>query len=273
MFPDILDLTGHVPREYGCVQLSVEAALLDADGKGKAVVWLQSAFEGKNLGFLEVRGGEGGVLLLPNRFALPDLSEGRVCRWTLPLKADGRPKELVFVVDAPVKNRARSREPWLLIDAEAIGPLSHRDLSDDDGFSRGLGVIAGMFGGHAAKAAVDLVSMAAHGISTASKGPDPGIEREPYSEAPAWTHAVSESDGTPIPAEPQVELVWAPGMPLPQPPPPQAPSPEARADALLRNLEHQRQPSRKLCSRCYEMVDEDEAERERVCPKCFAPWS
>ena len=268
MFPDILDLTGHVPREYGAVQLCVETAQLDAEGKGKAVVWLQAAFEGKDLGFLEIRAGDGGVMLLPNRLALPDLSQGRVCRWTLPLRCDGRPQQLVFAVDAPVKNRPRAREPWLLIDAEAMGPLSNQDPSGDDDFAKGLGVVAGLFGGHAARVAVDLVSAAARGI----KGPDPGIEREPYSEAPAWMQAVTESDGAPIPSEPQVELVWAPGMPLPQPPPAPAPSPEARADALLRSL-GQRQPSRRRCPECYEMVDEDEAMRERVCPKCFAPWT
>jgi hypothetical protein len=51
-----------------------------------------------------------------------------------------------------------------------------------------------------------------------------------------------------------------------------APSPEARADALLRNL-GQRQPNRRRCPECFELVDEDEAMRERVCPKCFAPWT
>ncbi|MBS2026609.1 MAG: hypothetical protein JST54_01790 [Deltaproteobacteria bacterium] len=73
---------------------------------------------------------------------------------------------------------------------------------------------------------------------------------------------------TPSSSEPELELIWSRGMPMPEP------LAAARPAVAPMRVEGGA-PARvlKTCTTCYERVDEAEAERARMCPHCGEPWA
>ncbi|MDC0707137.1 hypothetical protein POL68_01515 [Stigmatella sp. ncwal1] len=85
---DFLDHTGRTPREFGSVHIYVEPVVRAPSCAAVATVWLQSAFEPllttDTLHVVAILADKNGELSL-QRLSLPDLSGGKVVRWSLPL--------------------------------------------------------------------------------------------------------------------------------------------------------------------------------------------
>lgn len=223
---DVLDANGRTPRECGAVQVHVESIVQDATGAGMATLYLQSAFEPYAGGTLTLYAeGVDGAAVLPEsqtKFPLPDLKDGRVAKWLIPLRFRAQAKTVTLEVDAPISKKAsRVRQPWKVFKPHRVPTIDELDrvskpplpppeerVEPLEGFFSAIGqALSGVFGGG----------------------------RENAERAPPIKVAVE--NGVPVPLDrDSVEKVWDLGEPMPSLPPKQqtvaetAPTP-AKADA------------------------------------------
>lgn len=212
---DVLDLSGRTPRECGALHVYVESVVQDPTGAGMLTLYLQSAFEPYSGGTLTLYAeGTDGTPALPEsqtKFPLPELKNGRVAKWLIPLRFRSKAKNLTLEIDAPISKKAeRVRQPWKVfkafraptideMDRVAKAPPPDEKVEPIEGFFVAFGqALASIFGGGKEKP-----------------------ERPPPIK-------VDVRDGVPVPLEKDsVEKIWDLGEPapsLPAPPPP-APTP------------------------------------------------
>ncbi len=268
--PDVLDHLGFVPRELGAVQVHFEPVqVVEAERRAYVTALLQPAFEGRLTGKLMPT----ALTALGDRAVAANLSvplpalDRQVLRWRFSFPVLAVPDEILFRVEAPVpKDAERIRAAWKLLETVEQPKEVHRARA---------GVLEG--------SSTDMLGLGVHVALELAMGhlviPDIGgsvasIEDPRVGPREIVRHAARESlEGTIVKAvqapaaagfREGVEVLWQPGMELPEPPPPAPVAAPAPARQQAR--------SKRPCPHCGHDVDVAEAEKDRQCPWCGEPW-
>lgn len=256
-YEDVLDHLGRTPREFGAIHIHVEPVVRGPTGEAVATVWLQSAFAPRMPGerVHVISGPEGSATEQSlGRFPLPSVDKGQVVRWSLPLTVPAGTTELHFLVESRLSPDAqRVRTAWKLMDTIEIpkesemGPSLSVDLDVGDSLTRS--VLEG------------ALSVSLSMRSTLSQ--DVRSKRHAARKLPpAFIAQVTE--GTPARQDgPSIEVVWAPGRPLPPAPPLVTRAPEAPSSS---------RSSMRVCYTCGFEGNRDEYAHAAFCPRCDATW-
>ena len=264
-YPDVLGRLGKTPREFGAMQVHVEAVRRGRSGDALATVWLQAAFEPHDRGSLEVALRDGTVVAA--RLRLPNVGKGAVVKWSLPLApVPEQVAELIFCVECPHPAGAeRVRPPWKLFDTIEQPKLSEIDPKYagepmDGGSMLGIGLALGF--GNVGRAFVRAVEATSSGTAS-GEGLVGAVQTKRHAamELPRGVVAAIETGGAPAITIAQEEVVWAPGRDLPDAPPPLALKPVASAAPA----------SRRNCSECGYLEERAGADG-RFCPACGNRW-
>jgi hypothetical protein len=256
-YEDVLDHMGRPPREFGSIHIHVEPVVCAPTGEAVATVWLQSALEPRMPGDCVhiISGPEGSEAEQSlGRFPLPSVDRGQVVRWSLPLTLPEGASELHFLIESRLHPKAkRVRPAWKLFDTIEIPRESEMQQSVFELNARESLVGTVLSGGLSLSMEVRTQHLAA---ASASK------RHAARKLPPAFIAPVTE--GTPAHLdEPDVEVVWAPGRPLPSPPSPVAPPPAAPSLPLN---------ALRICYACGFEGPKAEYARAGFCPRCDALW-
>jgi hypothetical protein len=256
-YEDVLDHLGRTPREFGSIHIHVEPVVHGPTGEAVATVWLQNAFEPRMPGdsVHVISGPEGSAAEQRlGRFPLPPVGRGQVVRWSLPLTVPSGATELHFLVESRLDPDAqRVRTAWKLLDTIEIpkesemGPTLRAELDVYDTLTRSV-----LGGGLSASFSVRST------LAQDVKSKRHAARKLP----PAFIAPVTE--GTPASLEGSgVEVLWAPGRPLPAPPP-----------LVARGSKASPSPRKavRVCFSCGFEGPRDEYERNAFCPRCDAVW-
>ncbi|MFL5351975.1 hypothetical protein [Archangium sp.] len=264
-YEDVLDRTGRTPREFGAIHLHVESAIRGPLGDTVATLWLQSAFEPLASGYtLHVEGRQktGPEKRKLGKFSLPPLDGGKVVRWSLPFSLPLELDELHFRVEAKLHPKAeRVRTAWKLSDTVEIPKESDMAGPKPPPVGINLGrslmgsVLSGglfvSFRGLGGRDSPGLASTVRTKVHAAAKLPDVVV--------------VPVFDGSPEElSKPHEELIWKPGMPLPQ----------ATLTPNAQDVLSQRPPEspRRTCHSCGFEGRRSDYAYATMCPMCDASW-
>lgn len=253
-FPDVLDALGKTPREFGSLHVHLEA-LQPVDGdRYVASVLLQAAFEPMTPARV--------ALLLPtgevaSTVQVPVLEGGRVLRLRAPLRSAVPLTRIGLATECaePTKRAQRVRPAWKLHETIEVPKLSNMkpaygDVSID--VSRSLAATALMGGAGFA--------IAFSGGATLSADTSVKVHAAYALPSVLWVD-LTPANAPPI-SEPEFEVVWAVGQPVPEPPPivPAAPPLVPSANA------------RRWCRACAWEAPAGEYVDDRRCPNCDEHW-
>jgi hypothetical protein len=249
--PDILDLLGKTPREFGGLHVhfesveSVDGALLVAR------LLVQAAF-------LPLR-GEAHVSFLVGshevaRHPLPVPRGIEVVRASYPLKLPAAVDALDALISAPARTGERVRPAWLLHDTFEIPRLSEMETyrRTDVSLDPAASVLASILGGG--------VSLEIN-VATTELAAKTSTEVHRARALPARLTRAIAGTCRPLGAI-HFETVWLEGQPLPQPPPLVVQPVASRAAGAI-----------KRCGACAFEGPADELDRRTTCPACDALWS
>ncbi|MCY1077636.1 hypothetical protein [Archangium lansingense] len=268
-YADVLDHTGRTPREFGAIHLHVEPVLRGPLGDAVATLWLQGAFEPLGSGHaVQILGHQknGPARRMLGRFPLPSLEGGTVVRWRLPFSLPAEIDELHFRVESTLHPKAeRVRPAWKLFDTLEIAKesdMKSTSLEPSIGVDIGESLLSSVLSGGLSVSI--KVGMATRDGSSLSKAV--------HSKLHAATQLpevivipVVDGNSEPLP-EPHIEVVWKPGMSLPE----ASVTPTwAAASPAVAN------PPQKAMRTCYACGFEGpqaEYARATLCPQCDATW-
>lgn len=257
-YEDVLDHMGRSPREFGSLHIHVEPVVRGPSGEAVATVWLQNAFEPRMPGdsIHVISGPEGSEAEQSlGRFPVPPMGRGHAVRWSLPLTVPEGATELHFLVESRLHAKARRvRTAWKLLDTIELPKES--DMSPT--FSAELNVRHSV-----ASTLLSGELSLSFDVRTGNLVQDVRSTRHAARKLPpAFIAPVTEGARSRLEG-PDVEVVWAPGRPLPAPPP-LVPSGPVIAS-----------PSRNAMRICYSCSFEGlkaEYQHAAFCPRCDAIW-
>jgi hypothetical protein len=253
--PDILDLLGRTPREFGAIHAHFESVKSIDRGRVIASLLLQGAFDPMPSGG-EVTFYAGDPLTELGRFELPALEGGVALRFQCPLRipAEVASLQALLTVPEPPKKSKRVRPAWKLHDTFEIPKLSEMEpISDSASLNLGASLIgtAALGGAGLLIVGTRSATLAANNRTTVHKA----------RELPAMLNVALSTDvGAPI-SVPESNVLWRPGQPVPEPTP------------MVFKTETAAKPSSvRRCRLCDFEGPAAEYERARSCPRCDAPW-
>lgn len=265
-YEDILDHTGHTPREFGAIHLHVESVFRGPLGDTVATLWLQSAFEPLASGssvHVEGRQKAGSEERKLGKFSLPALEGGKVVRWSLPFSLPAELDELHFRVEAKLHPKAeRVRPAWKLLDTVEIPKESEMQAAAQPpvGIDIGRSLMASVLsGGLALRFRFNLGSRDSPSLSSTVRTKVHAAAQLPD------VVVVPVIDGAPEElSKPHAELIWQPGMPLPQ----------ATLTPNAQDVLSQRSPDspRRVCHSCGFEGRRSDYAYATMCPMCDASW-
>lgn len=250
-WPDVLDHLGKTPREFGALHVHFEA--VDPVDRGLVIarVLVQGAFDPMPATVGRVSLFAGVTEL--GEFPLAALAKGEVLRfsWPIPVPAESTSFRVLVHASEPATNAVRMRPAWKLFDTiEQEKPAVRMDSGT--GINIGASLVGtAMMGG----AGIFVVG------SDDSVVVEPGRPRKVHAarELPRFLE-VELGTRTVEPQEATVEVIWAPGQPLP-----------AVAPLTVRQHDEPRKPVR-TCRQCDFEDRHAEYARATLCPRCDAFW-
>lgn len=256
-YEDVLDHMGRAPREFGSLHIHVEPVVRGPSGEAVATVWLQNAFEPRMPGdsVHVISGPEGSEAEQSlGRFPVPPMGRGQAVRWSLPLTVPEGATELHFLVESRLHPQAqRVRTAWKLLDTIEIPKESDMQPTFSVEFDVRDSLTRSLLSGELSPSFDVRTSLVQDVRST----------RHPARKLPpAFIAQVTEGARSRL-NEPGVEVVWAPGRPLPAPPPlvPSGPVTSSPSRNTLR-----------ICYSCGFEGPKAEYAHAAFCPRCEAIW-
>lgn len=247
--PDILDLLGKTPREFGGLHVHFEA-LESADGRLVVARLLVQA------AWLPLRGDAFVTFLVGShelgRHPLPVPRGTEVMRASYPLRLPAEVSSLdALIIPVPAQGE-RVRPAWKLHDTFEIPKLSEMETyrRTDVALDPAGSVLSSLLSGGVA---IDL------NVAVTELAAKTSIDVHKARELPA--RLTREVGGTCKPlAAILFETVWLEGQPLPEPPPMIRAAPPITASTIKR------------CAACGFEGPAAELERRTTCPACDALW-
>jgi hypothetical protein len=257
--PDVLDLLGKTPREFGALHAHFESVTTIDGPRVVARVLFQAAFDplptGAQIAFhaASAEGAKGEQL---GCFDVPELAQ-RAIRVSYPLRLPSGSTHVVAFFNAPppAGRAERVRPAWKLTDTLEIPKLSEMEpvFQGQGGLNVGATLIGtALMGGTGVFISFGrTATIAANTKSTLHKA----RELPPF-----LLQAVSGELSAPLEAKLE-ETLWRPGEPLPAAPVVVYTPVAAKAGAV------------RVCRSCGFEGPAAEYERARSCPSCDEPWA